>query len=495
MPRSAGALTAFGVATFLLAACMGDISVARFEHVQRELFAAPGGQPNAWADFDNDGDLDLFVGFRGAPDRLYRNDGDEFTDVAAELGLANEEETRTAAWGDYDNDGDVDLYVGFPASAETGNRLFRNDGGGRFVDVATALGVDVIGTTRQASWLDYDNDGDLDLFVALRDGPNRLFMSEGGGFIDVSRRSGLADPRKTVGVAWFDMDQDGDLDAFVANQNGDQDGLFRNDDGRFRDVAAEMGMDSPDRTEEYGGVGPAVIDYDNDGDLDLFVANYGPDALWRNDGAGRFVEVAAGTRVADDFHSTSASWGDFDNDGWPDLYVISYMRDEPEARDHLYRNMAGQLIDVMPPLLIEKGGSHGVQWSDFDGDGDLDLALTNNNAAASHPLYRNTLARRRAQQSIQVKVLAADRIASIPGAEVRVYAAGGDRLLGTRLVDTGGGYCSQNVMPVHVGLGADVELVDVVVTTMGKDGRSDTRVSDVNPNELPSRVLVVAARR
>lgn len=487
------------LATFVSCGESGDtqwIVSPTFQPVQPELFSAPGAQPNAWADYDRDGDLDLFVGFRGAPDRLYRNDETAFTDVASEVGLANEEETRAAAWGDFDGDGDLDLYVGFPATAETPNRLFRNeDGGMRFVDVAGALGVDIIGTTRQTSWIDYDNDGDLDLFVALRDGPNRLFRNEGDRFEDVTAVSGIGDPRRTVGVAWFDMDQDGDLDAFVANQNGDEDGFYVNENGSFVDVAEEMGMNSPGRNEEYGGVGPAVTDYDKDGDLDIFVANYGPDALWSNEGDGRFVEVAAGTPVADDFHSTSAAWGDFDNDGWPDLYVISYMRDEPEARDHLYRNVAGSLVDVMPELFLEHGGTHGVQWMDFDADGDLDLSLANNDAMGSHPLYRNMLPPAQAAHSIQVSVVDSNGVHSLPGAEVRVYASGSGALLGTRLVDTGGGYCSQNVAPVHVGLGRHTGPVDVVVTVLERSGRRDVRVDNVDPGRLATRVLVVRVDR
>src|SRR5260221_4630015 len=132
----------------------------RFELVQPELFGVTGGQPNAWADFDNDGDLDEFVGFRGRPNRLYRQDHGRFEDVAADVGLADNIETRAAAWGDFDADGNIDLYVGFVDG--TPNKLYRNDGNGRhFTDVAGPLGVSASGVTRQASWIDYDNDGDL----------------------------------------------------------------------------------------------------------------------------------------------------------------------------------------------------------------------------------------------------------------------------------------------------------------------------------------------
>src|SRR5207247_3752246 len=119
-------------------------STVRFELVQPELFAASGGQPNAWADVDNDGDLDLFVGFnQGKPNRLYRNDRGTFVETAASAGIADLTDTRAAAWGDFDGDGNVDLYVGFTRRSETHNKLYRNDGGGKhFTDVAAKLGVD-----------------------------------------------------------------------------------------------------------------------------------------------------------------------------------------------------------------------------------------------------------------------------------------------------------------------------------------------------------------
>src|SRR5207237_712986 len=120
----------------------------RFELVQPELFGVTGGQPNAWADFDNDCDLDEFVGFRGRPNRLYRQEHGRFVDVAPAVGLADSVETRAAAWGDFDADGNVDLYVGFIDG--TPNKLYRNDGAGRhFTDVAPSLGVNLTGVTRQ----------------------------------------------------------------------------------------------------------------------------------------------------------------------------------------------------------------------------------------------------------------------------------------------------------------------------------------------------------
>ena len=119
--------------------------------------------------------------------------------------------------------------------------------------------------SRQANWVDYDNDGDLDLFSAQRSGTNRMFRNEGGKFTDVSEELGLDDPRRTVGSCWFDMDQDGDLDVFQANQQADKDTLYRNDGGKFVDIAPQLGMHQPERTLAEGGVGCSVGDYDNDG--------------------------------------------------------------------------------------------------------------------------------------------------------------------------------------------------------------------------------------
>jgi hypothetical protein len=465
-----------------------DSAAPAFELVQPELFSAPGGQPNAWADFDNDGQLDEFVGFRGRPNRLYRQNHGTFEDVAAAAGVADNIETRAAAWGDYDADGAVDLYVGFVGAP---NKLYHNDGHGHFTDVAPALGLNLIGVTRQVSWIDYDNDGDLDLFVAFRDRPNRLFRNDGGRFTDVTTESGIGDPRKTVGAVWFDIDGDGDLDVFVANQEGDANGLFRNDDGRFVDVAREWGVDASGRPPEFGGVGASVGDFDGDGWLDLFVANYGPSALYRNDHGRRFVDVTRATGLFFAQHATTPAWGDYDNDGRPDLYVAGFLASVTQYPDHLFHNDGGTFHDVLPALVNDHDASHGVQWIDFNNDGALDLALTNNDSGGGHYLFRNVLPASRAGQSLSVDVVDSRGHHTKPGAEVRVYKAGSHKLISSGLVDTGGGYCSQSVAPVHVAT-AGVPRVDVEVTTMSRTGRRVTKITGVNP-ATASRPLIVRA--
>jgi len=246
-----------------------------FRSVDPATFAAPGGQPNPWADFDGDGDLDLFVGLAKGGNRLYRNDAGRFTDVAARLGVADTFDTRAAAWADFDLDGRPDLYVGFAPPAQVPNKLYHNLGD-RFEDVAAPLGITRTGTIRQPVFVDYDGDGDLDLFLAFRDRPNALYRNDGGKFTDIAASIGLADPRKTIGAIWFDFDQDGDLDLVNANQEGDANALFRNDGGRFVDIAPALGIDQAGRQRDQGGIGPVAVDFDNDGDFELFIASYGP---------------------------------------------------------------------------------------------------------------------------------------------------------------------------------------------------------------------------
>lgn len=466
-----------------------------FTPVQTSTFSDPYGQSNAWGDYDNDGDLDLLVAFLNLPLRLYENRGAQgFVDVGPGVNLRTAPgNSRAVAWGDYDNDGDLDIYVGYADGVNPNvlleNRLVDRSGSGErsFVDVGEERGVSFVGATRQLNFIDFDADGDLDLHVALRTASNRLFENTEGQFVDVAREVGFFEPRRTVGACWFDMDGDGDLDAFTANQSGDRDGLYRYEDGRFSDVAMALDMDQARRPLIDGGVGCAVTDYDNDGDLDLYVAEYGDDSLFRNNGDGSFTDVAEQLGVATHDHIVTGVWGDVNNDGLQDLYIVGYVNGQPGMQDYLYINLGDRFENRIPDNVMANDTDHGVQFADYDNDGDLDLSLAANDPSGSHYLFRNELpeAERRA---MRIMVMDESGHSVMAGSEVRVLEAGTNRLLGLRLVDTGSGYNSQNVKPVHIAT-QSTGRVDIQVTTMSPGGRVEHLFRDVDVDNFANRVF------
>lgn len=469
-----------------------------FEVMQPDLFAAGGTFTNAFADIEGDGDLDLFVGFDGAPNRLYRNTGGTFADVAAEVGLADRRPTRAAAWGDIDADGDPDLALGVtPAPNASVLRLYVNDGG-RFSDRASTAGLTVAtGAVRQLAWVDIDGDADLDLFAAFRDRANALYRNDEGAFTDIAASIGLADARRTVGAVWFDMDEDGDLDLAVANMDGDANGLFRHDGGRFTDVAEAAGVAWGGRTPKnpgHGTVRVCAADMDGDGRIDLLAANYGPLGYFRHVGGGRFEDRAAAVGLAIDSRYDACAPADVDHDGRLDLYVNGTVTGGVSWQDSLFLNGGSTFLDVTPPNLRALQADHGVQWADVDADGDLDLALTGARSDGMHVLLRNLLPAADARRSLHVRALDANGRATLAGAEVRVFAAGSTRLLGVRLVDSGSGYDAQNDMPVHVAIPAGVSRVDVQLVVPRAGKRMPVWQRGVDPRAWVGKALVVRAQ-
>ncbi len=288
-----------GVFTDLTAAPLGDTSQSRGV---------------AWADHDNDGDLDMYVANYGQPNKLLRNEGGGvFTDVTSgPLGDAGA--TSCFAWGDYNNDGLVDLYLTIENGA---NKLLRNEGGDTFSDVTTSP-LDDAGVGRGVAWGDFDDDGDLDLYIA-NTGANKLLRNDGDGVFADATSGPLGDTGDGSGVAWGDYDNDGDLDLYLSNIGG-ANTLLRNDgSGVFADATVPPLGDTGD------GSGVGWADYDNDGDLDLYLVNNGTaNRLFNNDG-GVFADVA--TKPLDDAgFGQGFAWGDHDSDGDLDIYLSDSQR-------------------------------------------------------------------------------------------------------------------------------------------------------------------------
>ena len=283
-----------------------------------------------WGDYDNDGDLDLFVANGCEPDPdypsfFYRNNGSgTFTEAAEETGLSFIGQTVGTAWADYDRDGYIDLYVGLLASApNAGNFLYRNIGDGTFTNVGAEAGVnDQRDSNGGVVWADYDNDGDPDLYVANRNQPNALFRNNGDGtFTDVGATAGLDDDGNSEGVAWGDYNNDGWLDLYVADANGTNLLHLNNGDGTFANVTQEAGVNLPTPS-----VGANWVDFDNDGWLDLFVVSWltGPNRLYRNNHDGTFTDVASVVGVDYQEDGRAGAWADMNDNGFLDLFVANF---------------------------------------------------------------------------------------------------------------------------------------------------------------------------
>ncbi len=430
-----------------LIGALGEGCLSPFSHWTEFVLSDQWNMGVAWGDYNSDGLLDLYLSSNGghSTNQLFRNDGESgFTDVTSG-DLLDTGDSRGAVWADYDNDGDLDLYQ---VKMQDNCRLFRNDGGGVFTDVGEGQPVGLYANGWSAAWGDYDGDGLVDLYLSHGDNfPNKLFHNDGGGAFsdaEVTLLEGSSDSRS---AAWVDYDGDGDLDLYVGNSGSNK--LFRNDGGgAFSDVT------NGDPLGDSGTcTGIAWGDFDNDGDPDLYVANENAaNRLLRNDGSGNFNDIAVGTQLADVSASRGVSWGDFDNDGYLDLYVANC-----NSANRLFRSLDGDSFhNVAPGSIADAGDALGVAWGDYDNDGLLDLYLAKSNETGK--LFRNEIGSD--NHWLQVRLAGTVSNRSAVGARVRVVAGEARQ---TRWIEGGSGYVSQNSLPAEFGMGAAATIDSLII--------------------------------
>lgn len=505
------------------------------------------GAGAAWLDYDGDGDPDLYLAQgateaapSGPPDRLWRNDGDidgdgnpDFTDVTEEAGLGDTRWTFGVAAADYDNDGDTDLYL-----ANWGaNRLYRNNGDGTFTDVAVAAGVADTAWGVSAVFSDVDRDGDLDLYLVnyvefdfdrypargepgrrgeppcnwrgvevfcgprnLEPATNVLYRNDGDEdgdgvphFEDVTGQFGLVTaPLFGLAAHFFDADDDGDDDLYVANDSVQNTYFVNRGDGTFEETAILAGLAYNEQGYEQAGMGITSADFDGDGRIDVAVTNFSHDhdTLYRNEGDHYFSDVSYPAGIGTPSY-LGLGWGisflDLDLDGWEDLFVarghvypqIDGLSSGTTFRqqNNVYRNLAdGTFADVTG----EAGSGVEIVRSsrvllpvDLEGDGDIDLLVTSLNDAPvllrNDALPRNWLA---------VRLVGRQSNRDGIGAKVTLEAGGRRQI---REIRSNASYAGATLPVAHFGL-LEVDRIDRLEVRW-PSGR--TTVSEgVSPNRL-----------
>jgi hypothetical protein len=491
--------------------------IDKFQHrsgtpAKSTIIEVPGSGV-ALLDYDNDGWLDIYLlngstvaAFKGqepAPKAmlLHNNHDGTFTDVTAKAGVANERWGFGVAVGDYDNDGWPDIYV-----ANYGkNRLYHNNHDGTFSDVAEKAGVALGGWSAGPSWGDYDHDGRLDLFVPgyakfdpdhaqscdfmgtkLSCGPlgmegetDHLFHNNGDGtFTDVSAAAGVSDPKGYYGFAstFVDVDDDGWVDLLVANDSRPN-YLYRNRrNGTFEEVGYLSGFALTEDGRPMASMGIAVGDYNRDGRVDFYVSNFSDDysVLFKNEGGGILSDVTYQAGLVEPtipFLKWGTGFLDFDNDGLLDIFVanghVFPIIDKQNwgttwaQRPQLFRNLDGTKFQEVPPAagsgLADVIPARGAAFGDLFNDGHIDVVI--NNLDSTPTLLRNVV--KNGNHWVGFHLIGGPKSPrDAIGAKVFVTAAGFRQ---RAEVFSGGSYGSNSDPRVHFGLGtaSKVDKVEI----------------------------------
>ena len=476
----------------------------------QKYFMETLGSGAAFFDYDADGDPDLYF-VNGAPlpgyvsqeiptNCLYQNNGDgTFTDVTEKAGVGDTGYGHGCAVGDYNNDGQLDLYVTNYGT----NRLYRNNGDGTFTEVAESAGVTEPRWSTSCAFADYDRDGNLDLYVVnyivfdINENPwcglrekgiraycepdnfiaqsDTLYRNNGDGtFTDVTKTAGIYNTTgKGLGVVWGDYNNDGAADIYVANDSTGNFFYRNNGDGTFEEVGFMVGVALSENGAAENGMGTTFGDWNNDGWFDLTVTNYAQqtNTLYHNDADGFFTDATTTTKTAQrtyPYLGWATAFIDYDNDGYQDLFVANGHLHENLAelgqegtygqRNLLFRNNSNgtftEISETLGPGMKLTDVSRGATFADYDLDGDIDIVVTNSNTAPR--LLRNDGGNRK--NWLQIRLTATNGSTDAIGARVKITTG---KLTQTREVRSGDGYLSQQDLTLHFGIG-DSEQVDSI---------------------------------
>ena len=419
-----------------------------------------------WVDVNGDGYLDCFISNgpqAGQNNMLYINDANgKFTAVTDDPIVKDATPSDGATFADIDNDGDLDAFV--VNWYNKNNLAYINDGTGSFTQVLEGTWVNHFGYSETAAFGDYDNDGLVDLYVTNSAGAKNNFLYRNAGDNNMELQTGISpvtDVNSSRNVSWTDIDSDGDLDLYVTNESGEKNDLYRNDlGGVFVKLTVPLIT-----VDQYSTMSSSWGDIDNDGDLDLFLANDGSkNQLFRNDGNFVFSRILTTDISKNVANSFSSAWADLDNDGDLDLFVTNAFKNGVRLKNNLYVNDgSGHFTEVTDDVAVmDEGWSYGCAFGDYDNDGfqDLVVATTRFGVDEVDYLYHNN---GNDHHWLLISLEGTTSNRSAIGTRVRVKAVvNGTAIWQMREISSQSAYCSQNDMRAHFGLG-DATIIDSIV--------------------------------